>query len=251
MRTVITGAASGIGQAVVDLLLEDPDAHLLLVDLNSEGLARIAAQHGPRVSTLQADLSAPDCGKHVVTAAIERLGGIDGLVSNAGLLPRGPLVDATLADFDLSFALNVRATWLLAQAAYPHLRESGGSLVATASMAASDPTPGCSFYAPSKAALLMVVRQLANEWGPDNIRCNCVSPGPTLTGMNNDTFADPEKRRARESTIPLRRMSMPHDIARAIVFLLGDSASQISGANLPVDGGLTTTLMSAGMVQRA
>ncbi|WP_404478876.1 SDR family NAD(P)-dependent oxidoreductase [Novosphingobium sp. BL-52-GroH] len=251
MRVIITGAASGIGEAVVEQLLENAESRLLLVDLNGDGLARIAAQHGDRVSTLAADLSAPDCGEVVVATAMRELGGIDGLVSNAGLLPRGSLADATLADFDLSFALNVRATWLLAQAAYPHLRANGGSLVATASMAASDPTPGCSFYAPSKAALLMLVRQLANEWGPDSIRCNCVSPGPTLTGMNNDTFADPERRRARESTIPLRRMSMPADIARAIVFPLSDAASQISGVNLPVDGGLTSTLMSAGMVQRA
>jgi NAD(P)-dependent dehydrogenase (short-subunit alcohol dehydrogenase family) len=150
-----------------------------------------------------------------------------------------------MAEFERIFAVNTRAGVLLAQAAYPALKRARGAIVATASIAATHPCTPLGAYAPSKAALLMFMRQMALEWGRDGIRCNCVSPGPTLTGMTAGAYADDAMRRSRAAEIPLRRIGTAEDIANAIHFLAGPGASFISGVDLTVDGGLNTTLMQS------
>ena len=247
MRLVITGAARGIGRAVADRIVEDTSipgpCRLLLVDRDAGGLVRAAAALSG-AATLVADLSQPDCGALVARAAQDALGGVDALASNAGFIRAGSLTTIDVADFDLAFAINTRATWLIAQALYPMMKAAGGgSIVATASMSASQPTPPLGAYAASKAALVMIARQLANEWGPDGIRVN--TPGPTLTAMTSAGYADAERRAAREASIPTGRIGAPEDVADAIVCLLGPRARQINGVDLLVDGGISTTLMTA------
>jgi NAD(P)-dependent dehydrogenase (short-subunit alcohol dehydrogenase family) len=100
-------------------------------------------------------------------------------------------------------------------------------------------------YGPSKAALVMLVRQLAYEWGPDGIRCNCVSPGTTHTSMTEGTYADPARKSERASHIPLRRIGDPEDLAAAIAFLASSDARYVTGIDLLVDGGLGTSLLPA------
>lgn len=135
-------------------------------------------------------------------------------------------------------SVNARATWLLAQAAYPLLKESRGCLVATASVAAENPAPGHGSYSASKAALVLLVKQLAFEWGPDGIRCNCVSPGTVYTPMTAPAYDDPDSpaRRGREQVIPLRRVADPSEIASVIDFLASPDASYVTSVNLYVDG---------------
>jgi NAD(P)-dependent dehydrogenase (short-subunit alcohol dehydrogenase family) len=246
MRVIITGAASGIGRAVAELLAADDGAHrLLLTDRDAAGLAAVAEAIGPAAGTCVADLSAADCGDAIVAAALTHMGGIDAVVSNAGIIASAPLVDQTIDLFDRIFAINTRATWLLAKAAHPHLAASRGAFVATASMSATQPTPGLGFYSSSKAALLMLVRQLSLEWGGDGIRCNTVSPGPTHTPMTQAGYADPDRRAAREAMIPLRKLGLAEDVANAILFLLGPGASHITGIDILVDGGMSSNLMPA------
>lgn len=250
MRIIVTGAASGIGAEVarglaVGRLMTGPHS-LLLVDRDKVGLAAIADEIGGGVATLTADLADSTCGDAIAAAALEAMGGIDGLASNAGIIAGAPLATMEVADFDRMIAINTRATWLIAKAVHPHMRDGGGgSIVATGSISASHPTPPLGAYSTSKAALLMLVRQMANEWGPDGIRCNTVSPGPTLTPMTASGYADEARRRSRENGLPLRRLGAPGDIADAILFLLSDFARNITGVDLVADGGLSTTLMTA------
>ncbi|WBX84402.1 SDR family NAD(P)-dependent oxidoreductase [Sphingosinicella microcystinivorans] len=248
MRVIITGAASGIGEAVARLLAggHGPVAaeKLLLVDRDAAKLSALAADIGASCTTMTCDLASPDSGERIVAEAVRTLGGVDAVVSNAGIIQNALLADLETADFDRMFAINTRATWLIAKAAYPYLRAASGAIVATGSISAAHPTPPLGAYAASKAALQMLVRQLANEWGPDGIRCNCVSPGPTMTGLTQAGYTNEDLKRRREATIPLRRIGSPEDIAEAVAFLLSPASRYINGIDLLVDGGLSTTLMT-------
>tara|TARA_R110000824_G_scaffold13280_5_gene57866 strand:+ start:7207 stop:8010 length:804 start_codon:yes stop_codon:yes gene_type:complete len=249
MRIIITGAASGIGRAVAEGLAAGaviPGPHqLLLTDRDAEGLKLVSDGIGPTAATCVADLSTADCGDKIVAAANAHMGGIDAVVSNAGIISGGALVNMTADDFDRIYSINTRATWALAKAAYPHLAESKGAFVATASMSATQATPGLGFYSSSKAALLMLVRQLALEWGGDGIRCNTVSPGPTYTPMTQAGYDDDERRAQRESMIPLGKLGMAEDVANAILFLISPLASHVTGIDILVDGGMSNNLMPA------
>lgn len=246
MRVIITGAASGIGRAVAELLAAQGSGHqMLLTDRDVDGLATVGGAIGVAAGTCVVDLSSPDCGDVIVAAAIAHMGGVDAVVSNAGIIAGAPLVEQTVDLFDRIYAINTRATWLLAKAAHPHLAANRGAFVATASMSATQPTPGLGFYSSSKAALLMLVRQLSLEWGPDGIRCNTVSPGPTYTPMTQAGYADADRRAAREAMIPLRKLGMAEDVANAILFLIGPGASHITGIDILVDGGMSNNLMPA------
>ena len=251
MRAIVTGAVGGIGQAAAVALTQASwakEPQVLLVDLDADRLAatcKAVTAAGGVVRAMAADLSDPESPQAIVDAAQAAFGGLDVLVSNAGILHGAPLAELKVADFDRVFAINTRATWLLGKAALPLLARSRGALVATASISSEHPTPPLGAYAASKAALVMLVRQMALEWGPDGVRCNCVSPGPTLTPMTASGYADAERRSQREAGLPLRRLGAPEDVASAIAFLASPAAANITGQNLMVDGGLSNTLMTA------
>ena len=249
MRIIITGAASGIGRACAELLGAgkgiEGTHQMLLADRDAPNLEAVTGAIGPSAAGAVVDLSAPDCGDRIVAAAIAHMGGIDVVVSNAGIIAGGSLVTLGLADFDRVYGINTRATWLLGKAAHPYLKASRGAFIATASISATQPTPALGFYSSSKAALLMLVRQMSVEWGPDGIRCNTVSPGPTYTPMTAAGYDDPVRRDQREANIPLRKLGLAEDVANTILFLASPSAGHISGIDVLVDGGMSNMLMPA------
>lgn len=245
MRAIITGAANGIGRAVASLLSTVDGAALLLTDRDEDGLQKLADElkRVAPIEVVNGDLTNPELPCRLVARCVDRFGGIDAVISNAGAVTGAPLHELSLHDFDFSFQINTRPTWLLGKAAYPYLAASRGSIIATASMSAEHPTPPLGAYSASKAALLMLVRQMALEWGPVGIRANCVSPGPTVTGITAASYADPDRLAQRASAIPLRKIAESDDIARAICFLAQSDAAYITGQNLVVDGGMGTALM--------
>jgi NAD(P)-dependent dehydrogenase (short-subunit alcohol dehydrogenase family) len=257
MKIIITGAASGIGRATAQKLAADVlgrggRPQLLLADIAREPLEQAAERAralGAQVETHVGDLADPSVCLSIVQHAEAAFGGLDILVSNAGILNRASLLDLTLEDYDRTFAVNTRATWLLARAAFPMLRQSKGCIVATCSIAAYEPTPALGAYAPSKAALLMLVRQLANDWGPHGIRCNSVSPGSTVTSIGQAP-GTVKPSADRPGANPLGLKAAPEDQAAAIAFLAGPDARFVNGADLVVDGGARTQLMTVSGMAR-
>jgi glucose 1-dehydrogenase len=252
MRVLVTGAASGIGRATCVRLAQDAKttgraARIAAVDLEPsaalDGLVAELRALGADALPLHADMGTADGPGRAVAAAVERFGGLDGLVSNAGINRVGPLVEYAVEDWDRLFAVNTRATWLLAKAAHPALRASRGAIVAVASMSGSHVHAGLGAYAPSKAAVIMLARVLAQELGPDGIRVNTVSPGMTRTGMTARVYQDHAVAAARNALVPLGRVATPDDIAAAIAFLLSPDARYVNGHDLIVDGGLTGNLL--------
>ena len=247
-RVLVTGAGSGIGRAVClrvarDAAAQGAAAGIAAVDLpSSPGLAGVIGELdklGAQAVAIHADMGSADGPGRAVTEAVTQFGGLDGLVSNAGVNRPGLLKDYTVADWDLLFAVNVRATWLLAQAAHAALATSHGAIVTTASMSGSNAHANLGAYAPSKAAVIMLVKVLAQEFGRDGIRVNSVSPGMVRTNMTEPVYQNKELATRRAELVPLGRVATPEDIADAIAYLLGPDARYVNGHDLVVDGGVT------------
>jgi NAD(P)-dependent dehydrogenase (short-subunit alcohol dehydrogenase family) len=248
MRVLVTGAASGIGRATCRRLARDAAARgdggkVAAVDIGpSAALDELVAElrdFGVEALPLHGDMATADAPGRVVAETVDRFGGLDGLVSNAGVNAPGPLFEYAVEDWDRLFAVNTRATWLLAKAAHSALAASRGAIVAVASMSGSNTHAGLGAYASTKAAVIMLTRVLAQEFGRDGIRANTVSPGMTRTGMTAAVYADERIAAERDALVPLGRVATPEDIADAIAFLLGPDARYVNGHDLIVDGGVT------------
>lgn len=248
MRVIVTGAASGIGRATClrlakDAALAADPAMIGALDMKSspalDSLIDELEQLGAHALPLFGDLATPQAPQVAVDQAVDAFGGLDGIVSNAGVNRPGPLLDLPVEAWDRLFAVNTRALWLLAKAAHDALKQSGGAIVATASMSGSFPHANLGAYAPSKAAVIMLAGVLAQEFGPHGIRVNTVSPGMVRTGMTEAVYRNNEVAAARGELVPLGRVANPEDIADVIAFLLSDDARYVNGHDLVVDGGVT------------
>ena len=251
MRAIVTGAARGIGRAICRRLAQDAAPHggarLVLADQHEAELHALAEElraQGTESIVLAGDLSRTDYPEALARAA-EAFGGLDAVASNAGLMRPAPLLDYALSDWELTFAVHVRAPWLLAKACYPALKASQGAFVITTSISGSHPTPPGGAYSPSKAAAIMLAKQLAVEWGADGIRVNALSPGMTVTEGTAQAYSQAGALSQREARVPLRRVGQPEDIAGAAAFLMGPDAAYVTGVDLLVDGGLSQMVMAS------
>lgn len=253
MRAIVTGGGSGIGRAICLRLNQDSlrrdgkGAQIMVLDMVAERVEQVCGElrdAGAIPLGEVADITRPDACTAAVERAAGQFGGLDVLINNAGRGKRVPLCELDIADWDDVFALNVRAPWLLAKAAYPLLRQSQGRIVSIGSVSGLHPQPGLGPYSPAKAAVIMLTRQMAIEWGPDGIRVNSVSPGVIHTPLVDWIYNDPERKAARTKFIPQGRVGTPEDIANAVAFLVGPDADYVQGENLVVDGALGLTAMA-------
>lgn len=251
LRAIVTGAARGIGRAMAVRLAADAlrwrgrPAQLVLADQHAGELEALASElraGGAEVLVCAGDLGDPGEPARIVAAA-SHFTGLDCVASNAGMAIAAPLLDASVDDWDRVFAVHVRAAWLLGRAAHRQLAAARGCLVLTTSVSGSHATPPLAAYSPSKAAQIMLMKQMAVEWGPDGIRVNALSPGLTVTPGTAAAYERAGARAQREAHIPLRRLAQADDMAAALSLLVGPDAGYIHGHDLVVDGGLTSTLM--------
>ena len=251
LRAIVTGAARGIGRAMALRLAADSirrhnqPAQLVITDQHADELQALAdalRADGHRVVVCAGDLADADEPARIVAAAAP-FGALDVLASNAGFALPAPLLDAKVDDWDRVFQVHVRAAWLLGRAAHPLLAAARGCIVITTSVSGSHASPPLAAYSPSKAAQIMLMKQMAVEWGPDGIRVNALSPGLTVTPGTAAAYERPGARAAREARIPLRRVASAEDMAAALSMLTGPDAAYVHGHELVVDGGLVHTLM--------
>jgi NAD(P)-dependent dehydrogenase (short-subunit alcohol dehydrogenase family) len=237
--TLVTGGTSGIGLAVVRRFVEE-GAHVVLTGRRQAQLDAVAAELGDAVTAVRADASDPAA----VTALFELVGargtGLDAVHVNAGGGEFKPLSDVTAEDIDTAFATNVRGSILTVQGALPFLNE-GAAIVVTGSTAASGTERDFGLYAGSKAAIATLTRTWATELAPRGVRINTVIPGPTETpGLKGLAPSDPDAMLEQMAAgMPLGRLLRPEEIAAAVLFLVSDQSSGMTGSELFVDGGVT------------
>lgn len=244
---VVTGAASGIGQAIA-LAFANEGAQVAAVDVNGPGVCACVAEIERRQGTafaLECDVSCDDDVRRMVDRVNSRYGGIHVLVSNAAIFLMRSALKAGPEDWERVFSNNVSAGALCARHVAASMRDcGGGAIVIVASISGLRAEPGFATYSCSKAALLMLARSMAVDLGPLNIRVNSISPGPVdspvLHRLTSEANVDwDEWSRAIAGRQCINRMVQPHDVAQAVMFLAGDEASMITGVNLVVDGGYT------------
>lgn len=253
IHALVTGATGGIGRGICMALIEQARR-----DGTPIHLSAAASQAGPRLDRLveelrcagataagiAGDITDPVQCSALVTQAQAQGGDLTALICNAGASGPARLADLPVAQWDLTFNLNTRSALLLAQAARVQLARTRGSITAVASMSGLTPHPGYGAYSAAKAALIMLCRQLAQEWAPDGIRVNTVCPGMIRTPLTEAVYQDDAIRRQREALVPLGRIGRAEDIGAAVAWLASGSASYVTGQNLVVDGGISDHMLS-------
>jgi NAD(P)-dependent dehydrogenase (short-subunit alcohol dehydrogenase family) len=241
---LVTGGASGIGRAVAELFAREGGA-IAIVDrdaANGRAAAEAIGQRGGRAVFVEADVTEAEAVRRAVAATLAWAGRLDVVVTSAGIVRRATVLETSEAEWARVMATNVTSVFLVARAAIPAMRATGGGAIVT--IASAWGLVGgrrAAAYCASKGAVVQLTRAMALDHAADRIRVNCVCPGDTDTPMLRteaaelgepiETFLEAAARR------PLGRVGRPEEIARAALFLASDAASFVTGATLVVDGG--------------
>jgi cyclopentanol dehydrogenase len=238
---IVTGGANGIGEACVRMFAEQ-GAKVLFGDIQNEagrGVEASLLAKGLDARYVSLDVSSESEWASAVDACIKAFGSVSGLMNNAGISLAAGLEKGTREEWDRTIAINQTGVWLGMRAVMPHFeRAGGGSIVNVSSCYGIIGVPGFTAYSASKAAVRLMTKSVAMEYGPKGIRCNSIHPGPTLTPLAK-SMLKPEDLARYDAELPLRRMGTPEDIAWGAVYLLSDEASFVTGTELIVDGGRT------------
>ncbi len=238
-RVLITGGASGIGAATVARFQED-GCRVAALDIDEAMLAASAAD-----VKVVCDVADEASVAAAVESAVTELGGLDVVVTAAGIASRGSVVECTPQEFDRVMSVNLRGVFLTCRATIPHLRSAGGgAVVVVASQLGLVAVPNAVAYCASKGAVINLSRAMALDHAAEGIRVNCVCPGPTDTPLAEQFFADtPDPaatRRAFEAAGVIGRLIEPAEIAEAIAYLASERAKATVGSALVVDAGYTS-----------
>lgn len=239
---VITGGAGGIGKVTAELLLKE-GAKVVLVDLFREALDKTKGelQRFGDVTAVQADVSDEGDVKNYVETAVRQYGKIDVFFNNAGIEGKvAPITEQKVEDFDQVMSVNVRGVFLGLKHVLPvMMKQGGGSIINTSSVAGLHGSPNVSPYIASKHAVVGLTKAAAVEAARSNVRVNSIHPSPVNTRMMRSLEEGLEvSQEALAKTIPLRRYGEPIDIANLVLFLASDESAFITGVQYRVDGGM-------------
>lgn len=248
---IVTGGASGIGEAVCVRFARDY-AHVVIVDVNDVAgtdLASKLGEQGANALFCHADVSSEAEMRAVFARTISHFGRLDAIVNNAGVNFVKPYMQTTIQDWEHVIGVDLRGTHLGCQLAIAQfLRQgAGGAIVNISSVHSQSTLPAAAPYAAAKGGVTQLTKSLAIEFGPANIRVNAVCPGLTTTQIWQDLLAGgsaAEVERHWMSNIPLGRAAEPREIANLVAWLCSDEASYVTGSNIMIDGGMTAMLTS-------
>ena len=238
---LVTGAGSGIGQAVAARLVAE-GGRVLGVDIDGDRLSATQALIGDGITTLVADLGDPEASAAAVETCVAEFGGLDVLGNVAGIFRAHHAVDVTVAEYRRIMAINVDAYFFLTQAAIPHLLERNGNIVNVASNSALQGIPYAAPYAISKGGVLQLTRALAVEFLKRPLRVNAIAPAGTNTNIATEASfpadMDPD---LVGRMAGLRGLAEPEEVAGVFAFLASDEARSVTGAVYTIDNGLTAS----------
>jgi NAD(P)-dependent dehydrogenase (short-subunit alcohol dehydrogenase family) len=240
---VVTGSSRGIGRAIAERLAEH-GARVVVSSRKADACEEVAQgirDRGGEAAVIPCHIARKAELQALVDQTAALWGGIDVLVCNAAVNPYfGPAAGIPDDAYDRIMGANVRSNFWLCNMAIPGMADrGGGSVIVVSSIAGLRGTPTLGVYGLSKAADMQLVRNLAVEWGPRNVRANCIAPGLVRTDFARALWEDPENLRRRTRDTPLQRIGEPDEIAGAAVFLAAPSGSFMTGQTIVIDGGVT------------
>lgn len=243
---LITGGASGIGYAAVQAFLNQ-QANVVVADIDeTQGEAMIRKENNDRLHFVRTDITDEPACQNAIRSAVDKFGGLDVLINNAGIEIVAPIHEMELSDWDKVLNVNLTGMFLMSKHALKYMLKSGkGNIINTCSVGGVVAWPDIPAYNASKGGVLQLTRSMAVDYAKHNIRVNCVCPGIIDTPLNEKSFLEnnegtlEEIKKEKAKVNPLLRLGKPEEIANVMLFLASDLSSYMTGSAITADGGYT------------